>query len=109
MHLRLRCDIEPHEADLAAQQQRQEMPAAVDPGMAGGTATQLGRDQLRRSTVADSEERLLPGGIRQQLGAHGGLDCLQSTPRNALPPRSEEHTSALQSLMRISYAVFCLK
>src|SRR3546814_4777733 len=27
----------------------------------------------------------------------------------ALPPRSEEHTSELQSLMRISYAVFCLK
>src|SRR3546814_3122034 len=26
-----------------------------------------------------------------------------------LYPRSEEHTSALQSLMRISYAVFCLK
>src|SRR3546814_8798754 len=25
------------------------------------------------------------------------------------PRRSEEHTSALQSLMRISYAVFCLK
>src|SRR3546814_5917849 len=24
-------------------------------------------------------------------------------------PRSEEHTSELQSLMRISYAVFCLK
>src|SRR3546814_7280188 len=27
----------------------------------------------------------------------------------ALPIRSEEHTSELQSLMRISYAVFCLK
>src|SRR3546814_10563363 len=26
-----------------------------------------------------------------------------------LPGRSEEHTSELQSLMRISYAVFCLK
>src|SRR3546814_6082240 len=26
-----------------------------------------------------------------------------------LPTRSEEHTSELQSLMRISYAVFCLK
>src|SRR3546814_6385461 len=25
------------------------------------------------------------------------------------PPRSEEHTSELQSLMRLSYAVFCLK
>src|SRR3546814_9874076 len=29
-----------------------------------------------------------------------------STPRET---RSEEHTSELQSLMRISYAVFCLK
>src|SRR3546814_9852214 len=27
----------------------------------------------------------------------------------ALPARSEEHTSEIQSLMRISYAVFCLK
>src|SRR3546814_945731 len=27
----------------------------------------------------------------------------------AATPRSEEHTSELQSLMRISYAVFCLK
>src|SRR3546814_1025853 len=29
--------------------------------------------------------------------------------RHRGPPRSEEHTSELQSLMRISYAVFCLK
>src|SRR3546814_3405305 len=29
--------------------------------------------------------------------------------RNAVPSRSEEHTSELQSLMRISYAVFCLQ
>src|SRR3546814_9199039 len=29
--------------------------------------------------------------------------------RRARPVRSEEHTSELQSLMRISYAVFCLK
>src|SRR3546814_8447830 len=28
---------------------------------------------------------------------------------NLSGPRSEEHTSELQSLMRISYAVFCLK
>src|SRR3546814_9975890 len=28
---------------------------------------------------------------------------------NGENPRSEEHTSELQSLMRISYAVFCLK
>src|SRR3546814_3446368 len=32
------------------------------------------------------------------------------TPLMGIPqPRSEEHTSELQSLMRISYAVFCLK
>src|SRR3546814_3065676 len=29
--------------------------------------------------------------------------------RSTPTPRSEEHTSELQSLMRISYAVFCLK
>src|SRR3546814_1055711 len=32
-----------------------------------------------------------------------------SFARSAMGPRSEEHTSELQSLMRISYAVFCLK
>src|SRR3546814_7513026 len=30
-------------------------------------------------------------------------------PLNVMRTRSEEHTSELQSLMRISYAVFCLK
>src|SRR3546814_1583850 len=30
-------------------------------------------------------------------------------PQALRPDRSEEHTSELQSLMRISYAVFCLK
>src|SRR3546814_4152692 len=34
-------------------------------------------------------------------------DCGWNTVRSA--SRSEEHTSELQSLMRISYAVFCLK
>src|SRR3546814_9961621 len=36
--------------------------------------------------------------------AMNGPQCLVSLSR-----RSEEHTSELQSLMRISYAVFCLK
>src|SRR3546814_10590809 len=38
-------------------------------------------------------------------GAHQAGDCLAAVDRW----RSEEHTSELQSLMRISYAVFCLK
>src|SRR3546814_1234000 len=33
----------------------------------------------------------------------------RSSERDWLAGRSEEHTSELQSLMRISYAVFCLK
>src|SRR3546814_10417189 len=38
------------------------------------------------------------------------LHVLQRTPSSVdVRPRSEEHTSELQSLMRTSYAVFCLK
>src|SRR3546814_2828930 len=43
------------------------------------------------------------------LGPHGvGNDSPKFLARN-VEVRSEEHTSELQSLMRISYAVFCLK
>src|SRR3546814_1902426 len=35
--------------------------------------------------------------------------CLRSEQASSVIGRSEEHTSELQSLMRISYAVFCLK
>src|SRR3546814_7925194 len=40
-----------------------------------------------------------------------GYVTVESAIRQMAPPcrRSEEHTSELQSLMRISYAVFCLK
>src|SRR3546814_2518869 len=37
----------------------------------------------------------------------GGIGTGEQVPRGQA--RSEEHTSELQSLMRISYAVFCLK
>src|SRR3546814_6768895 len=39
--------------------------------------------------------------VREEQDATGAQELLM--------PRSEEHTSELQSLMRISYAVFCLK
>src|SRR3546814_14722324 len=41
-----------------------------------------------------------------------GITCkteISKTIQDIETPRSEEHTSELQSLMRISYAVFCLK
>src|SRR3546814_1215976 len=43
-----------------------------------------------------------------QLGPNPGNDCPVLAPIK-LESRSEEHTSELQSLMRISYALFCLK
>src|SRR3546814_5829408 len=39
----------------------------------------------------------------------GGIGLLVTLLVRANRQRSEEHTSELQSLMRISYAVFCLK
>src|SRR3546814_3188531 len=63
-----------------------------------------------------------PGGdglprLAQELGylgivhARTGLGDVAGAveQRHGFGNRSEEHTSALQSLMRISYAVFCLK
>src|SRR3546814_3855580 len=44
-----------------------------------------------------------PGTIARRNGAHAALENIWRAFR------SEEHTSELQSLMRISYAVFCLK
>src|SRR3546814_8670091 len=40
---------------------------------------------------------------------HGALVDTELQGDAGVGPRSEEHTSELQSLMRISYAVFCLK
>src|SRR3546814_8908562 len=46
---------------------------------------------------------VLPG------SGEAGLIKASDAPYKVPPNRSEEHTSELQSLMRISYAVFCLK
>src|SRR3546814_1328520 len=46
---------------------------------------------------------------RQAAGDHPALGLGIEHGMQELVERSEEHTSELQSLMRISYAVFCLK
>src|SRR3546814_4647349 len=77
-------------------------------------------DQLDRASLAEQRRITVPF-LRQVLGGDVG----QGVPSRAqvvMPSRrrgrdrartffarSEEHTSELQSLMRISYAVFCLK
>src|SRR3546814_3820233 len=47
------------------------------------------------------------GGADQRLGRNAAN--IDTGAANRAVTRSEEHTSELQSLMRISYAVFCLK
>src|SRR3546814_5456434 len=47
-------------------------------------------------------------GIQRRAGGDQIMNRLRVF-RHRIPERSEEHTSELQSLMRISYAVFCLK
>src|SRR3546814_9749032 len=47
------------------------------------------------------------GWDKTECGIHSEVTPIDDDPAN--DPRSEEHTSELQSLMRISYAVSCLK
>src|SRR3546814_4666955 len=76
-----------------------------------------------RQHPAHAERSALEGHTPDLAGGRAGEDHSQhapgtgplsdgglSRPRSAVfQKRSEEHTSELQSLMRISYAVFCLK
>src|SRR3546814_7376780 len=88
----------------------------------------VGRDD---DVITSAGYRIGPGEIEDCLAAHpavamaaviGVPDPLRTeavkacvvlaegaAPSEALKTRSEEHMSELQSLMRISYAVFCLK
>src|SRR3546814_6836287 len=63
----------------------------------------LSQLQLHRHQPPDRHQLRLPRSEDPLLMA-----LAKSTGEDALE-RSEEHTSELQSLMRISYAVFCLK
>src|SRR3546814_10809633 len=72
-------------------------------------ADDLNRGRARTKTTSQGFMALCPNhadknpslSIRETEGGRILLKCFAT--------RSEEHTSELQSLMRISYAVFCLK
>src|SRR3546814_7181824 len=81
-------------ADLLDQRRRREHHAVAD--QAQRVVAQDARgDQVQHGLLAADHQRV--AGVVAALEAHHRAD------------RSEEHTSELQSLMRISYAVFCLK
>src|SRR3546814_9163217 len=70
-------------------------------------------DRLRLHEIGEILAKI----CRESLFGGGALSAHDQNDRRAQPRvghaesdgRSEEHTSELQSLMRISYAVFCLK
>src|SRR3546814_7086137 len=83
------------------------------------TLSLLNSFSLRWASCADRRTSWTPEGVGKCCGAFmlppgngilAWITCFQCvTPEMKEESRSEEHTSELQSLMRISYAVFCLK
>src|SRR3546814_9141447 len=84
-------------------------------------AGEMTADDWKRyaETLNKTAAALKPHGLRiahhnhnlefNPVGDTTGFDLIVEHTDPALVARSEEHTSELQSLMRISYAVFCLK
>src|SRR3546814_10700584 len=88
-----------------------ELPLAIvsgwyTPGSGSGKLTSYGNPGRRQRSIPPSMGRLA---LSPTSSARNPGDRHRHS--HALYPadRSEEHTSELQSLMRISYAVFCLK
>src|SRR3546814_10791271 len=93
------------------EQNVRDVPMSIDV-LGGEKLVNQGIEDVQR--LAESLPSLVVGG---QGGTFGGVNLtIRGVGSSAGDPavgyyvdRSEEHTSELQSLMRISYAVFCLK
>src|SRR3546814_7923823 len=80
-----------------------EIRADIDSLLTTAVAQEVRRVLIARGVVVFKELHL---GDEQQLQLSRLMGTLREEGEKG---RSEEHTSELQSLMRISYAVFCLK
>src|SRR3546814_1092001 len=94
-------------ADDTACQHHQVLHRRV-PGPDATPLALLSAERIHEQRALQVLERLLLGPQRNQ---QIGRDVCAEAPEQRMHERirSEEHTSELQSLMRISYAVFCLK
>src|SRR3546814_1508815 len=101
-------------------------PSWADIGKPAELAYRIGRESATDRLLLDTarpadeaaslkrwEKPVLPigGGVLVKKGLRAGPDvaCALQRVEAIWIDRSEEHTSELQSLMRISYAVFCLQ
>src|SRR3546814_8236517 len=68
-------------------------------------------DSVNQSDIGQAIRALYKTGFFEDvsMGRQGDILVVNVVEHPAINKRSEEHTSELQSLMRISYAVFCLK
>src|SRR3546814_1276029 len=76
------------------------------------TTPDCGKTSASRQTFVSGKAAELAGrALRAAIlrAANAGESASIEFGADAVVVRSEEHTSELQSLMRISYAVFCLK
>src|SRR3546814_10187565 len=102
---------------MAAQSDAQALKASLlagDQQAAEGQLKDLRQHSENASERTDSATwsvlEVLPVFGDDAKGVQVVSSVLDDLARDGLPAlRSEEHTSELQSLMRISYAVFCLK
>src|SRR3546814_3672694 len=77
------------------------------PDIGHGRLAQLARaDDPDEITLEQGHARAFHGDVGAMPHRNADIGCRQ---RRRVIDRSEEHTSELQSLMRISYAVFCLQ
>src|SRR3546814_10605962 len=82
---------------------RSQQPRAEPRQSGGGTLRRL---HQRARRLGGEPPRARPA---RRLHDPAGRDFEGASGADRAAERSEEHTSELQSLMRISYAVFCLK
>src|SRR3546814_3099560 len=83
-------------------QMESSRPEGRSPGEPGPTRCRAEHRRLPRVCPGRRDERV-------RLPVSSAFGALGTATEFAPYPRSEEHTSELQSLMRTSYAVFCLK
>src|SRR3546814_10808218 len=92
---------------------------AVAPEITDAVKEELRQRGITLQTIRQEAEQILrqtgkpelqPGALEQRAEQAAGTAQSGATEAAKTPgQRSEEHTSELQSIMRIPYAVFCLK
>src|SRR3546814_7323376 len=85
----------------------QRILQAVGQAQLGGVGMLLDDVDAQVEAVADRRDVAARGEVGRLEQARQAIEVFRVQAHQ--PARSEEHTSELQSLMRISYAVFCLK